>query len=133
MQHLMDRMRALATEKGLTSQEFEKRFGLAVGSVDELAGTLSSDKIVHILEEYGDISAEWLMRGTGDMHIASNSGGISIGRDGVGAGSNVRDVSITNGPSESHINRIREGYLSMMGAKDEQIANLMRLIDKLTD
>lgn len=132
MKHLMDRMRALASEKGLTSQEFEKRFGLAVGSVDELAGTLSSDKIVHILEEYGDISAEWLMRGTGDMHIASNSGGISIGRDGVGAGSNVRDVSITNGPSESHINRIREGYLSMMGAKDEQILELVRLVDKLT-
>ncbi|WP_298574724.1 hypothetical protein [uncultured Porphyromonas sp.] len=133
MKHLMERMRALASEKGLTSQEFEKRFGLAVGSVDELAGTLSSDKIVHILEEYNDISAEWLMRGVGDMHITSNSDGISIGRDGVGAGSNVRDVSITNGPSESHINRIREGYLSMMGAKDEQIANLMRLIDKLTD
>ena len=126
-------MRALASEKGLTSQEFEKQFGLAVGSVDELAGTLSSDKIVHILEEYNDISAEWLMRGVGDMHITSNSDGISIRRDGVGAGSNVRDVSITNGPSESHINRIREGYLSMMGAKDEQIANLMRLIDKLTD
>lgn len=129
----MERMRALATEKGLTSQEFEKRFGLAVGSVDELAGSLSSDKVVHILEGYPDISAEWLMRGTGDMHITSNSDGISIGRDGVGAGSNVRDVSITNGPSESHINRIREGYLSMMGTKDEQIANLMRLIDKLTD
>lgn len=66
------------------------------------------------------------------MHITSNSGGISIGRDGVGAGSNVRDVSINNGSSESHINRIREGYISMMGAKDEQILELMRLVDKLT-
>ena len=125
-------MRVLATEEGLTSQEFEQRFGLAIGSVDELAGTLSSDKIVHILEEYHDVSAEWLMRGVGDMHITSQSAGISIGRDGVGAGSNVRDVSITNGTSEMHIDRIRAGYLSMMGAKDDQISELIRLIDKLT-
>ena len=128
----MERMRVLATEKGLTSQEFEQRFGLAIGSVDELAGTLSSDEIVHILEEYHDVSAEWLMRGVGDMHITSQSTGISIGRDGVGAGSNVRDVSITNGTREMHIDRIRAGYLSMMGAKDDQISELIRLIDKLT-
>nr|DAR09713.1 MAG TPA: hypothetical protein [Caudoviricetes sp.] len=50
------------------------------------------------------------------------------GRPGVTSTLSNLEINI----DKSHINRIREGYISMMGAKDEQILELMRLVDKLT-
>lgn len=137
MKSLMERMRAVAQEKGLSVSDFEQLFGLSVGSIEGLANTLSSDKIVHILDTYHDLSAEWLMRGTGEMHLAQPLGGdaqeasdeaLQIGRN-----ASIGDISITHGASEAQLEQIRLGYAEMIGKKDIQIDQLLKLVEKLTD
>lgn len=137
MKKLMERIRAVAEEKGLSVADFENLFGLEVGSVEGLTHSLSSDKIEHMLETYKDLSAEWLMRGTGAMHLdlsqAISSQEAQSDAFQIGSNSSLRDVTIHNGANDAQLEMIRKSYADMASIKDTQISQLMTIIEKLTD
>lgn len=52
--------------KGITKYKFYQETGISNGALSQMKG-LSESSIVKILSKYEDLSAEWLLRGEGDM------------------------------------------------------------------
>lgn len=70
-----DRILAFLESEGLKKGDFFDAFSIAPSNFrgqSRLSG-LNSDTIVKILTEYPDLSAEWLLRGTGDMLISQGA------------------------------------------------------------
>ena len=70
-----DRILAFLESEGLKKGDFFDAFGIAPSNFrgqSRLSG-LNSDTIVKILTEYPDLSAEWLLRGTGNMLICQGA------------------------------------------------------------
>lgn len=69
---MIERLRAIISFYGLSDRAFAIKCGLKQPTLDkQLKGlrAISMETIVAILNTFGDISAEWLMRGVGDMMI----------------------------------------------------------------
>ncbi len=67
-----DRLRAIISYFGLSDRAFAIKCGIKQPTLDkQLKGfrAISMETIMAILNTFGDISAEWLMRGVGDMMI----------------------------------------------------------------
>jgi hypothetical protein len=54
-------------EKGLTNAEFERNSKLSNGYVNNLKGSIGTDKISQIVSYYSDLNLEWLITGKGEM------------------------------------------------------------------
>jgi hypothetical protein len=54
-------------ELGLSGRAFEKECGLANGSYSSIRNGVGADKLNKILFRYPQISADWLISGTGEM------------------------------------------------------------------
>lgn len=69
---MIERLRAIISFYGLSDRAFAIKCGLKQPTLDkQLKGlrAISMETIVAILNTFGDISAEWLMRGVGEMMI----------------------------------------------------------------
>lgn len=67
------RFKAYLDAKGIRNAQAERDCGLSNGllaSALHKNAALGGDKLEQILNTYSDLSAEWLLRGTGDMLIA---------------------------------------------------------------
>jgi hypothetical protein len=68
----IERFREYLDYKGIANFKAEKDCGLSNGLIKNALksnSALGSDKLEKILSTYSDLSAEWLLRGTGDMII----------------------------------------------------------------
>lgn len=64
------RLRAFLNYKGTTLAQLERDIGVGAGTLSKAVKNDSSigvDKVMKILQLYGELSAEWLLRGDGDM------------------------------------------------------------------
>lgn len=62
--------------KGIKNAQAERDCGLSNGlikSAISAGSAIGSDKLEKILNTYHDLSAEWLLRGTGEMLVADNA------------------------------------------------------------
>jgi len=108
-----DKILAFLEEKGVKKSDFFDTFGLAPSNFrgQSKQTGLSSDTIVKILTEYQDLSAEWLLRGEGDMIR------------GVHEQEPLIDTSTLNNPPTFLIDKIAE--------QAEEIGRLKAQIDEL--
>lgn len=74
-----------------------------------LGSGLTFETISAILDRYPDVSAEWLLRGKGEMLVASTSTCIKV--------------------EQSEISKEKEGYLKVIKLQKEQINTLIELLD----
>jgi hypothetical protein len=61
------RLDLIVKELGLSGRAFEKECGLANGSYSSIRDGVGADKLNKILFRYPQISADWLISGTGEM------------------------------------------------------------------
>jgi hypothetical protein len=61
------RLDLIVRELGLSGRAFEKECGLANGSYSSIRDGVGADKLNKILHRYPQISADWLIGGTGEM------------------------------------------------------------------
>jgi len=64
------RLKAFLTFRGSTLAQLERDIGIGAGTLSKAVKnnkTIGADKVMKILQFYTDLSAEWLMRGEGDM------------------------------------------------------------------
>ena len=64
------RLKAYLKYKNISVSETERQIGVGVGTLSKAfkgGKTIGSDKVEKILQTYPDLSAEWLMRGNGEM------------------------------------------------------------------
>ena len=67
---VVERITEYLDYKGISVSAFEKSTGMSNASFSKSlksGGSIGSDKLETILSHYPDLSAEWLVRGEGDM------------------------------------------------------------------
>lgn len=113
-----ERIAQLRAEKGFTEN------GLAGGNSTtqrklnrqlSQGAAITLDTLLLILEKYPDVSAEWLLRGEGDMMIGSGNTSSNVAAN--VSGNNIAVGSV----SESLV-------LQMLAEKDRQIQTLMEIL-----
>ena len=76
---------------------------------------ITLDTLLLILEKYPDVSAEWLLRGEGDMMI--------------GSGNTSSNVAANVSGNNIAVGSVSEGLVSqMLAEKDRQIQTLMEIL-----
>lgn len=76
MDNLLARLNKLQAEKTRTVSAFATATGCSQATISrQLKGEmqLSLKTLLSVLDAYKDVSAEWLMRGEGEMYIADNT------------------------------------------------------------
>ena len=74
------RVMQILAAKGITRNSLANRLGVYGSTISrQLSGQLSCAFAADILELYSDISAEWLLRGIGDMYLHDTPNNIAIG------------------------------------------------------
>jgi len=69
---LLERLNEFITAKGFSMKAFEESVGMSNGSLGTTIKNgqgIRSDKLENILSVHPDLSAEWLLRGTGSMFL----------------------------------------------------------------
>lgn len=120
-----DRIAALQKEKRFTEN------GLADGDTPTQkrlnrqlshGAAITLDTLLRILESYPEISAEWLLRGSGDMFI--QHGGITGANKVTG-----RNATVIG--QQGHCGELSEGFVrELLAEKDKQIHTLLALLGK---
>lgn len=90
---------------------------------------LSLSIILPILSEFPDVSAEWLMRGNGEMFLNDDEKGkIVINNSNVKQSGNGNAIGTNNNNSVG-----TEALIAQLAKKDEMLAEKDRRINELTD
>ena len=70
MSKILLRIHEFADSQGLSIRELERTSGIThgvIGKAIKNGGEIGSDKLENIIQTYDKISAEWLLRGEGEM------------------------------------------------------------------
>lgn len=112
--------------KNINKADFFKNLGVTYSNFNGVnkSKPLRTDILIKILSEIPDLSAEWLLRGTGDMFINSGPG------QQVNAHQNSGTINATNYASAAadEYRRLAEENKFLR----EELANKQRLIDYFT-
>lgn len=73
---IKDRIYEYLDYKGSTPTRAERELGWGVGSITKIK-SISADRLKDITLLYSDLSAEWLLRGKGDMILKEDSAPVS--------------------------------------------------------
>jgi hypothetical protein len=118
-----ERIAALQKEKGFTENRLaegdtptQKRLNRQLSH----GAAITLDTLLRILDTYPDISAEWLLRGCGDMYV--QHGGVTGAQKVTGHHSTVTG-SQSNGLTEAFVR-------DLLAEKDKQIHTLLALLGK---
>lgn len=72
---ILERLKAVIAEKSTSPSDFSKKIGIAQTTLSNQLKSprgVSVDVIMLTLEHFSDVSAEWLLRGKGQMLISDN-------------------------------------------------------------
>lgn len=126
-----DRIKRLQKEKRITEN------GLAGGDTPTQkrlnrqlshGACISLDTILRLLTACPDVSADWLLRGSGDMYIASGSNVTGAGRV---TGKNATVIGQQAGVlSEAFVHALLAEKDKQIAEKDKQIQTLLSLLGK---
>lgn len=107
----------------ISKRAFYAKIGVSRGTLESKTG-ITESVITKFIAEYPDLSAEWLLRGTGDMFLSSGPG------QQVNAHQNNGTINATNYASAAadECRRLAEENKFLR----EELANKQRLIDYFT-
>lgn len=95
--------------------------------------TLAISTVIFILDKFPDVSAEWLLRGEGDMFKHTNPATIQTQNGGIGNTQNMNtytepiDLLRTEIAAKNEQLKVKDDQLR---AKDDQIAKLLDMLNK---
>lgn len=72
---ILERLKAVIAEKSTSPSDFSKKIGIAQTTLSNQLKSprgVSVDVIMLTLEHFSDVSAEWLLRGKGQMLVSEN-------------------------------------------------------------
>ncbi|WGU68509.1 hypothetical protein QIU19_00300 [Capnocytophaga canimorsus] len=90
-----------------------------------LYSEIGGEQIAKILEEYGEISPEWLVTGKGEMLKDSEQNITQNGNNNTNNGHNISG-------NRNKIEQTNAELLEIIREKDRQIASLHKIIEKLS-
>lgn len=127
---VLQRIMLIISNYGLSKSAFSNKVEMEQTTVNnQILGkrSISVDLILNTLKSFKDISAEWLMRGEGDMfrHAGQHVGDIISSTAVVNHGNGN---SIANNDTAT----LQSKYLDLLAKKDQQIDRLLSIIEKLS-
>ena len=114
---IRDRIKLIIIKTSLNDNAFAKRIGVTqsvIASMFKRETEPSAKVIVNILHSFPEISAEWLLRGTGPMLLSDS-------REVRSENSNNKNTNINDSETLGKL-------LSMLEEKDKQINKLLELM-----
>lgn len=114
---VIQRINQILKEKNISVSELATRIGKPQNTVDSLLMEKRKpqmDFIFQILNTFEDVSAEWLLRGEGNMFKSNNNV------------NNVNNSNIVNGNGNSNISQNNGGVVVKKGLSAKLIAALLR-------
>jgi hypothetical protein len=100
---------------------FEKKVGIANGYISHNKGSIGSEIISKISEQYPELNIDWLLNGKGTMVVneqkSENNSGVGI------IGNNINGGSIND-------HKVVLEMIELLKKKDEQIDRLIGIIEK---
>lgn len=128
------RVKSLMIALGYTERAFSERLNIPQTTLNSsLKSTkgVSMNVISLILDTFQDVSAEWLMRGKGEMFIAENSGSSIVINNTKHTGNG--DAITGSNVSKAHTIADEHYYRTIIAQKEEQLAAKDKRINELTD
>lgn len=122
---IKEKIKKYLDSKGVTVNAFEAAAGLSRGYYRNTAN-ISADNLVKICTAYHDLSAEWLLRGTGRMLLSSQSTGNVTGNQ-VAVGNISSDSVVVNNDNKYH------ELLGIIKKYQEQVSEFQRQISVLVE
>lgn len=120
---IIGRMNAFRERNGTSKAEMSRQLDVDPGTFGNILNGkrgIPAELLIKFLQVYPSVSAEWLLRGTGDMCLGKKESAPLV--DNSGSNNRIHDVSnINNGDT---INRL----LSIVEQKDKQINQLLQLL-----
>lgn len=116
-----DRILIFSQETNQIKSELARKMGCHPSNLMPSAtkSSFSSEKIVKFLVAFPEVSAEWLLRGEGEM-LRRNSEGVTVG--------DVNNYADNNSTASVVLNLERQNA-ELLRSKDETIAALREVID----
>lgn len=131
---ILQRVNEFILKYGLSITSLSKTFGIVQTTLNrQIKGDtqLSATTIEAILSNFPSISAEWMMRGEGDMEKVNQEIGDITNSSAIGNNVNGSGNKISHNDISDFID-IQKGYQDMIKKKDEQIDRLLSIIEKIT-
>lgn len=126
-----EKIKQYLNSKGISKNSFYQRTGFATGFLDS-GKSLGADKLQTIIDNYPDLSLEWLVLGKGDMTKNVN---ITNGSGVVLAGDNYSNNNIDNRQYYSDSPDVLKAQIELLDErikeKDAQIKEKDAQINKL--
>jgi hypothetical protein len=143
---IVDRIELIINNLDISTRNFEANIGVAYGTVQKPITnnkTVGSDVLSKILITYPELSAEWLMRGEGEMLInVDNSTKNAVNSNNINNGNSNINGDFTLNTNVEHNTLVEEvGFLrgqlvekdNQLKEKDNQLKEKYSLISKLLD
>lgn len=134
LSELNNRLLFLIQAKNTTINALSKAIGVPQTTLNKAIKSqefASTNLIVLILDYFPDVSAEWLMRGKGEMFIAENSGSSIVINNTKHTGNG--DAITGSNVSKAHTIDDEHYYRTIIAQKEEQLAAKDKRINELTD
>ena len=131
-----EKIRQYLNSKGISKNSFYQKTGFAIGFLDS-GKSLGADKLETIIDNYPDLSLEWLVLGKGDMikpSTITNGSGVVISGDN-NTNNNVDNRHYSDSPDvlkaqiELLDERIKEKD-AQIKEKDAQINKLLSILSQ---
>ena len=123
MDKVKERLLQFAKSQKLVMMDFYKKITIASSNFSGKGGesALSTDKIIHILTIYPELSADWLLLEKGEMLRKNNAKNLNV--------SFSPQATVANGDMEIKNN---DGIFELLNSQQETIRRLTSVIADLT-
>ena len=132
---ILQRVKEIIIRKNLSENQFCKAVGIGQPTLNasfNRNADLKSSTLTKILVAFPEVSAEWLMRGKGDMFGEKSDGKIVINNSNVKGTGNVAGIGNTVSSTASSAAEC-EFLRQQVDSKDAMIAEKDKRITELTD
>lgn len=129
---IKERLLVLAESKKLSVAEIERLCGLSRGSFKN-SKSMNSEAVAQLLAVCPDLSAEWLMRGEGDMLKTSSSNIVNTSNIHSQRAHNISNGSGNINETPASSSEIVELLKQQNATLTQQVASLTELLKSLTN
>ncbi|MFK8297369.1 hypothetical protein ACI76O_05495 [Capnocytophaga cynodegmi] len=128
---IKERILQFIESQGIKKVDFSEKTNISYSNLKgkSLYSEIGGEQIAKILEEYGEISPEWLVTGKGEM-LKNNEQNIT--QNGNNNTNNGHNISGKVKKIEQKIEQTNAELLEIIREKDRQIASLHKIIEKLS-
>lgn len=124
-----ERLREYIKTLNISEREFCRLIGVSSSYVNNIRQSIMPDKMKAIGEKFPDLNPIWLIFGEGEMLQGNNTNRVSGSNNTAVAGNGNR---VTTNDIAGMI-ELQKGYQEMIKEKDNQIARLISVIEKLSE